>query len=244
MSGTIAVVQARMGSRRLPGKVLARIGDRPLILWTLAALSEVGPLDGIVVATTSQPEDEPLVSLLRDRSWQVHRGPSRDVLTRCWEAVAPAGPAFVVRVTADNPFIDPELVTAQIELAVNGGYDYVGGSGWPIGTAAEVATGAALEAAFHEATDPAEREHVMPFLYNRPERFRITQVPPPDPSIPGRFTVDTAEDLAFARAVAQRLDQAGGPPTAPALARIVQAEPALLDINRGVRQKAWQETEG
>jgi len=232
-----------MGSERLPGKVLAQIGDRPLILWTLAALSAVAALDGIVVATTTRPDDEPLVRLLRDRSWRVHRGPSRDVLTRCWEAVTPPNPGFVVRVTADNPFIDPDLVAAQIDLATSDRCDYVGAAGWPLGTGAEVASGMALEAAVREAADPAEREHVMPFIYNRPERFRIGSVAPPDPPIPGRFTVDTVEDLAFARAIAERLGPTNDPPTATTLARIVGAEPGLLDLNRDVRQKTWQETE-
>ena len=240
---TIAVVQARMGSHRLPGKALEQIGDRPLILWTLAALTAVGRLDGVIVATTTLAEDDRLAALLRDRSWNVHRGSVRDVLTRCWEAVAPARPTLVVRATADNPFIDPAVVTAQIERTVQGGYDYVGTAGWPLGIAAEVATATALEAAFREATDPAEREHVMPFLYNRPGRFRIGSAPPPEPPTAGRFTVDTAEDLAFARAIAQRLGPASGPPSLRMLAEIVQAEPALVDLNRSVRQKTWQETE-
>ena len=81
-----------------------------------------------------------------------------------------------MRVTADNPFIDPDLVAAQIDLATSDRFDYVGAAGWPLGTGAEVASGMALETAVREATDPAEREHVMPFIYNRPERFRIGSV--------------------------------------------------------------------
>lgn len=240
---TVAVVQARMGSTRLPGKVLEAIAGRPLIAWTLAGLSAVVELDRIVVATTREPEDDRLVTVLRDGGWPVHRGPVRDVLTRCWEAVAPAHPTLVVRATADNPFIDPTVVSAQIERAAQGGYDYVGTTGWPLGIAAEVASATALETAFREATDPAEREHVMPFLYTRPERFRIGFLPPVAQPPRGRFTVDTVEDLEFARAIAARLAPGAGPPSLSELGSIVTAEPGLLELNRSVRQKTWQEAE-
>jgi spore coat polysaccharide biosynthesis protein SpsF (cytidylyltransferase family) len=239
----IAVVQARMGSHRLPGKVLAPIGDRPLIAWTLAALAAVNEVSEIVVATTILPEDDRLADRVRESGWAVHRGSPRDVLSRCWEAVALRRPDLVVRATADNPFIDPVVVGAQVRQAIVGGFDYVGTAGWPLGIAVEVARAEALETAVREATDPAEREHVMPFLYNRPERFRIGSWPPVGQPPPGRFTVDTAEDLAFARAVAARLGPRGRPPTLDDLASVVTAEPGLLELNRSVRQKAWQEAE-
>jgi spore coat polysaccharide biosynthesis protein SpsF len=240
---TVAVVQARMGSTRLPGKVLEPIGESPLVLWTLAALAAVGELDSIVVATTDRPEDDRLASFLRDRSWVVHRGSDRDVLARSWEAVAPSQPDIVIRATADNPFVDRGAVTTQLRRLLDDELDYVGTAGWPLGIAVEVARAGALGTAYLEATDPAEREHVMPFLYTRPDRFRIGSAPPTTTVPPGRFTVDTADDLAFVRAVAERLGPDDVPPSLARLGAIVAAEPELLELNRAVRQKDWTEVE-
>jgi spore coat polysaccharide biosynthesis protein SpsF (cytidylyltransferase family) len=239
---TIVVIQARMGSTRLPGKVLERIGDRPLVLWTVAAARAIPNVDRVVVATTTDRADDPLVEVLQAAGVAHSRGPVRDVLTRTWDAVCPFDPDLVVRATADNPFMDPVVVREQIERCIDGLFDYVGTSGWPLGIAAEVARAVALGQAAAEATDPAEREHVMPFLYGHPERFRIGSAAPSSPPPDGRFTVDTAEDLAFARAIAIRLGP-GATSTIGELGAILDAEPELREINAGVRQKRWQETE-
>jgi spore coat polysaccharide biosynthesis protein SpsF (cytidylyltransferase family) len=239
---TVAVIQARMGSTRLPGKVLAVVGHRPLVLWTVAAARAIAGINRVVVATTLEAVDDPLVELLVADGIDHYRGSVQDVLTRTWEAVQADEPDVVVRATADNPFMDPSAVGAQLRRCIDAGFDYVGTAGWPLGIAAEVARGTALLAAFREATDPAEREHVMPFIYARPDRFRIGSAPPATPPPDGRFTVDTAEDLSFARALAERL----GPVATCSieqLRRIVTDEPELLAINAGVRQKPWQEAQ-
>ena len=134
------------------------------------------------------------------------------------------------------------MVSAQIDRLRVGEFDYVVTAGWPLGIAAEVARAAALATAYEEASDAAEREHVMPFLYARPERFRIGSLAPVEPLPPGRFTVDTVEDLAFARAIAARLGD-DLPVSLERLASILRQAPELLTINGAVRQKAWQEAE-
>ena len=242
MAGVVAVVQARMGSTRLPGKVLANIGYRPLALWTGAAATAVAGVEHVVVATTTEAADDPLAALMEARGVPVHRGPVQDVLTRVQDAAVAFEPELVVRATADNPFMDPAIVSAQVGRCREGGFDYVGPAGWPLGIAAEVAASSALEAACREATDPAEREHVMPFIYNRPERFRIGNLPHTGGVPDARFTIDTMEDLAFARAVVARLGSSGAVSLAD-LARVLEAEPELADINRDVRQKGWHEVE-
>lgn len=238
----VAVVQARMGSTRLPGKVLEPIGHRLLIGWTLAAVRAVPGVADVVVAITTEPGDDALVAYLAGSGARVHRGPVHDVLERVWRAVEPLRADLVVRATADDPFLDPAVVGDQVRACVEGGFDYVGIAGWPLGIAAEVARADALGIAHAEATDPADREHVMPYLYRHPERFRIGSAPPAGRVPPGRFTVDTEADLAFARAIAARL----GPVETTSLDRlaaIVEAEPALLELNRDVRQRGWQEAE-
>jgi spore coat polysaccharide biosynthesis protein SpsF len=156
--------------------------------------------------------------------------------------VRPDEPDFVVRATADNPFMDPRAVGSQLRRCIDGPFDYVGTAGWPLGIAAEVARAGALQDAVREATDPAEREHVMPFIYARPDRYRLGTAPPGAPPPDGRFTVDAPEDLAFVRAIALRL----GPVETcgiDQLRTIIADEPELLAINAGVRQKPWQEAQ-
>ena len=237
----VAVIQARTGSTRLPGKVLAMIGDRPLFAWTIAALRAVPAVDVVVLATSDESADDGLAAAAAGLA-PVHRGSARDVLARVWDAAAPHAPDYVVRGTADNPFPDPVVIGAQIVACVSGGFDYVGTSGYPLGIAAEVARASALETAAREATAPAEREHVMPFLYGHPDRFRVGSLPQPAAARHSRYTVDTPEDLAFARALAARI---GHPPPVrlAQLEAIVTREPGLADLNVDVPQKPWQEVE-
>jgi spore coat polysaccharide biosynthesis protein SpsF (cytidylyltransferase family) len=240
---TVAVIQARTGSTRLPGKVLELIADRSLLAWTVAGVRAIPGLATVVVATTTEARDDRLAEAAAALGVEVHRGPVRDVLTRCFEAVEPHEPDLVLRQTADNPFPDPTIAAAQVEALVADELDYVGIAGWPIGIAAEVCRMDALSAAMREATAAADREHVMPYLYSHPERFRIGALPRPIPVKAGgerwRYTVDTPADLELARAVAGRLRH--GPPVQLAeLEAIMLAEPALAQLNAAVVQKPWQ----
>jgi spore coat polysaccharide biosynthesis protein SpsF len=235
----VAVIQARMGSTRLPGKVLAPIAGLPLVFWTVGAIKAAASVDRIVVATTGEPIDDELAAAV-EREVPVHRGSTEDVLARCWDAVAAWMPAVVVRATADNPFVDPELVDAQVAMLGEAGLDYVGCAGWPLGVGAEVARADALLQAVREARDPAEREHVMPFLYARPDRFRIGRLDPPADVAHARFTVDTPADLEVARLLAGRVGH--GPPIHLAeLESAIRDDPSLARLNAGVRQRAWDE---
>lgn len=241
--GVVAVVQARTGSTRLPGKVLAPIAGRPLVEWTLGALRAVAGLDTVVLAIPDETSDDALAALGASLG-PVFRGSAHDVLDRVWRAALPYGPAFVVRATADNPFPDPDLVAAEVEHCRGGRLDYVRSTGYPLGIGVEVVRWAALDQAAHKARSPAEREHVMPYLYATPGRFRTGEVARPGgPGPHDRFTVDTDGDLALARAVA---DRAGHPPPIrlAELEAIVAAEPSLAALNGGVRQTAWTEVEG
>ena len=124
----------------------------------------------------------------------------------------------------------------------DGGLDYVGIDGWPLGIAAEACRFPALAVANREATDPADREHVTPFLYRQPERFRVGRAPraarAAAAAASARYTVDTEPDLAFARALAAQLS-AGPPVSLAVLEAIIEDDPALLEINAGVAQKPW-----
>jgi spore coat polysaccharide biosynthesis protein SpsF (cytidylyltransferase family) len=237
----VAVVQARTGSTRLPGKVLAEIEGRPLFAWTLSAFRAVPAIEEVILATTWEPADDRLAAEAAALG-PVHRGSVRDVLGRVWDAAAPYAPDLIVRGTADNAFPDPDVIACQIERCLEGLFDYVGTAGWPLGIAAEVARSDALAAAAGEATAAAEREHVMPFLYTHRERFRCGTLNGPATPCHSRYTVDTAEDLAFARELAAGLGH--GPPARLAeLEAILVARPELRRLNEAVPQKGWQEVE-
>jgi spore coat polysaccharide biosynthesis protein SpsF len=228
-----------MGSTRLPGKVLEPIEGQPLLAWTVGGVRAIPGIAGVVVATTTDPADDAIVDAAERLGVGVHRGSATDVLSRCHDAVAPLQPDIVVRQTADNPFPDPTVAAAQVGRLVEDGFDYVGIDGWPLGIAAEACRMTALATAAREASDPADREHVMPFLYRQPERFRIGRLERPAASTPeGRYTIDTAADLDFARALARRLGH--GPPVAlDELEAITRGEPDLLEINVAVAQRSW-----
>lgn len=238
--GIVAVIQARTGSSRLPGKVLADIEGQPLVAWTIQATLAVPGVESVVLATTDQPEDDALAALAAALV-PVHRGPVYDVLTRVWEAAAPFEPSIVVRQTADNPFPDPSVVARQIAALRDEGFDFVGNAGWPLGIASEVARAEALHEAYAEAVETAEREHVMPFLYARPERYRIGRLAAPE-FRHGRYTVDTDADLALARALAAAVGH-GAPVALEELEAVIAGNPALTELNAGVRQKAWREVD-
>ena len=228
-----------MGSTRLPGKVLKDIAGEPLLAWTVRGVRAIPGVAGVVVATTTDPSDDDVAAMAERLGVDVHRGSVDDVLMRCFDAVAPFGPDVVVRQTADNPFPDPMVAAAQVRHLVEDGFDYVGIDTWPLGIAAEACRMTALETATREATDPADREHVMPFLYRQPERFRIGRLVRDGASRPGgRYTVDIAADIAFVRALASRLGH--GPPVALGeLEAIIGREPELLELNAAVAQRSW-----
>ncbi len=119
----VAVIQARMGSTRVPGKILDDIGGRPLVFWTIDAVRAVPAVDEVVVATTDQPADDPFAERLTAAGVRVHRGSTHDVLQRVVDAVRPLAPDVVLRQTGDNPFPDPDVMEAQIQRLTEGGFD-------------------------------------------------------------------------------------------------------------------------
>jgi spore coat polysaccharide biosynthesis protein SpsF len=230
------VVQARMGSHRLPGKVLADLAGRPLLEWCLRRLaaSGVGP---VVLATTTSPADDALVGLADRLGFQAIRGPEDDVLQRFALVADYLHARFFIRATADNPAVDmdaPGRVVAAIE---DGGADHVVEQGLPIGAAVEAVRTAALYQALAQTRDPYDREHVTPYLYRTPSRFLALTAPaPPALQRPDlRLTVDTSDDLRFMRCVFGRTAEGG-------LAGLAAIIHAADEVNAAERSLGLQET--
>lgn len=209
----VCVVQARTGSNRLPGKVLQDLAGRPLLAFLLDRLSGLR-VDAVVVATSTLARDDPVADVARQAGVACVRGPETDVLAR-FAAALDAHPAdAVVRLTADCPLTDPALVEAVLDLHRRRGADYtcnVLPRTFPKGLDVEVAAAGALRRAVEEATDPPEREHVMPYLYRHPELFTLANLRSGEDLGDERWTVDTAEDLATVRRIVAGLDPGARP---------------------------------
>lgn len=201
----VAILQARMSSSRLPGKVMKALQGRPMIERQLERLGRCASLERMIVATSQDASDDALAGYLETAGVSVFRGPLADVLGRYVGAIEAFGvDGQVVRLTADCPLADPEVIDAAVRLQAQTGADYVSNSilrTYPRGLDVEVFPAAHLLAAGREASDPYEREHVTPFLYRNPQRFSRSDLVQARDESALRWTVDTPDDFAFVERV-------------------------------------------
>jgi spore coat polysaccharide biosynthesis protein SpsF len=238
------VVQARMGSTRLPGKVLRPLAGRPLLAHVIERLGHARTADVVVVATSDQPADQALVELAEREGALAVTGPEHDVLSRYLLAAEVAGADELVRVTSDCPLIKPGVIDAAVELRRARGVDYVSAGslgGVPRGLDCEAFTRQALERADRLDTDIASREHVTLELFHRPEEFStLLWEAPPELRRPGwRLCVDEPADLRLLEAIYERLWRPGRIIAFAEVAALLEAEPALAALNAQVEQKSY-----
>jgi spore coat polysaccharide biosynthesis protein SpsF len=238
---TVALVQARMGSTRLPGKVLLDLAGRPALAWTIERLLRSRKLSSLIIATSSQPADNAIEDFCRRMNVRCYRGSEDDVLDRFYQAARQSRAEVVVRLTADNLLIDPLVVDSVIEAfeARQPEVAYVSNvhptRTYPRGQDTEVMTFAALERAWHEDQDPRLREHVTPYIIRRPELFPAYCVThSPDYSYM-RWTLDTGEDFEFLRRVCEAIPGIATP--WPDIANVILQHPDWLALNRDIVQK-------
>ncbi len=233
---TVAIIQARMGSTRLPGKVLTELGDRPAIAWVVRAARETIGIDEVWVATSTARSDDAVAAWCESNDVPVHRGSEDDVLDRYAGAMQASAAEVVIRITADCPLLDPGVVAQTVRLRASTGADYVSNQDpptWPDGLDCEAMTAAALATAAREATRSSDREHVTPFIRNNRARFSAETLVSPLPGLTTeRWTLDTADDLAFLRAVVARLPTADRAPSHLEVLSLLDREPQLREINR------------
>jgi glutamate-1-semialdehyde 2,1-aminomutase len=247
----LAIVQARMGSTRLPRKVMRPIDGVPLIELLLHRLRRSARITDVVLATSDTPRDEPLAEFVRGLGIPVFQGSERDVLDRFASAARSFDPDAVVRITGDCPLIDAEVVDLVIDHFLASGADYcsnVEPPTYPDGLDAEVFSGAALQRAALEATTPAEREHVTPYL-RESGRFKTASVRNDEDFSGERWTVDEAADLDVATAVFRHFGQNRDFGWRDVIA-LRDSQPELFQINRtmsrnegatiGTGQKLWK----
>lgn len=200
------IVQARMGSERLPGKVLTDLCGAPMLAWLIRRVAASDRAAAVVVATTTDRDDDAIEELSDELGVGCFRGHPTDVLDRLAAAAGAFGAEVVVRVSGDSPFLDAAPVDAVIDAFAEGGADLVENHrtpGWPVGTAAEVLRRETLERIAERARDPRHREHVTLYPYESSDGIESRHVPPP-PELAApelRLCVDTDEDLRRARRI-------------------------------------------
>ena len=232
---TAIVVQARMGSTRLPGKVLKDIAGRPMLSYQMERLRRVKRAERIVVATTDQPADDAVERFCQKEKIACVRGSEDDVLARYDLAIERFPADVVVRTTADCPLIDPAVVDEAIATYEP---DYVSNmleKTYPYGMAVEVFSAQALREAHREAKDPAEREHVTPFIWRRPQRYRLKSLTMTPNLSHHRWTVDTPEDFELVSRLLKTLKPHF---TLQDVLAILDEHPDWCAINAHVEQKA------
>ncbi len=234
-----AILQARMSSRRFPGKVLADLHGRPMLARQIERVSRSARIDRLIVATSGEAADDAIAVLCAELGVACFRGALDDVLARFHAAACALSPCpeQVVRLTGDCPLADPALIDQLIAHHLGADADYSSNAlerRFPDGLDAEVVRFTALEIAHCEAQLPSEREHVTPFLYQRPERFRIASLRGERALGALRWTVDEPADLKFVRRVFDALY-----PSNPAfrwldVLELIEREPSLARENAAV----------
>ncbi|MEM7457513.1 MAG: glycosyltransferase family protein [Planctomycetota bacterium] len=236
---TVAIIQARMGSSRLPGKVMAEIYGQTMLERVVGRVAIAKQINDVVVATTDKPDDDAIESLCRTKGWRIFRGEENDVLSRFLGAAGQSGAAKIVRITADCPLIDPHLIDIAVESLDPERLDYVSNvwpkRTFPRGLDVEAFTLETLVRADLQAKTPAHREHVTSQVYSRPDRFRIGGMEYPVNNSDLRWTVDTPDDLKLIRTIYGYFE--GRRFQTSDIVRACREHPAWQMINHHVQQK-------
>jgi spore coat polysaccharide biosynthesis protein SpsF (cytidylyltransferase family) len=232
---TVAVIQARMGSTRLPNKVLADLGGSPMLAQVAARVRQARTVDEVVVATSTASQDDAVEVFCASQGISCFRGSENDVLDRYYQAARAFAADVVVRISADCPLHDPRVIDAVVSRFDPARADYVSNTverTYPDGLDTEVFSFAVLERAWREAAWTSEREHVTPYIWKHPELFRIEQVKQSADLSALRWTVDEPRDLALVREVYRRL--AGRDFTMNDVASLVADDDLLRTVNAGI----------
>jgi spore coat polysaccharide biosynthesis protein SpsF len=237
---SVAIIQARMGSTRLPGKVLSDLEGEPMLARVVNRSRRAITVNEVVVATTIKPADKPIAELCSKLGRPCFQGDEDDVLDRYYRAALAHRADLIIRITADCPMVEPEIIDRVVlELQNNEKIDYAGNTlpprTFPRGLDVEAVTFEALERAWREDENKAWREHVTPYIYNHPEKFKLYAVVNSVDYSSMRWTVDTYEDLSFIRNIYKHFGHDHF--SWHDVLTVLRQHPEWLEINRHVKQK-------
>lgn len=232
------VVQARMGASRLPGKPLKKVLGKPLLFYLIERLKRCHKVDHIVIATTDQPRDEELADYAKSQRVSVVRGSEENVLSRYGLAAKLFDSDIIIRITADCPLMDPEIIDGMVVEFLD--VDYLSNTlsrTFPRGLDVEIFSKKALEKALKEAKLPFEEEHVTPYFLSHPELFKLANYAYKTDESAKRWTVDTEEDFELIKRMIEALYPKKKDFAFEDMLQLVQEHPEWEDINRHIEQK-------
>jgi spore coat polysaccharide biosynthesis protein SpsF len=242
----VAILQARLGSTRLPEKTLKIIFDKPLLEHIIERVRAARRVHEVVVATSTARQDDPIADLAQRVGVHAFRGSEDNVLERFYGAAARHAADVCVRVTADDPFKDPEIIDQAIALLLENKHDYCSNTmqpTYPEGLDIEVFRFVVLQRAFKEASLPSDAEHVTPYIWKHPELFALHNFQCAQDLSHLRWTIDYENDLLFAREVYKRLYPEKHIFLMRDILKLLADEPSLSAINGGVaRNEGYQKS--
>lgn len=249
--GVQVIIQARMGSTRLPGKVLLDLGGRPIIGQVVRRAKVISRVERVVVATSESPADDAIAQWCQKEQIPCCRGSAEDVLSRFLTTLQEWPARQIMRLTADCPLHDPGMLDALIDLHLQGRFDYSSNlhpPTFPHGLDAEMVTRQALEMAGQESTATSHREHVTLFIREHASRFRFGNLQFGRDVSRYRLTIDRPEDYRFLQAFMSRVADPDSIPGLYEILRLLERFPELTEINGDLKRYEWkekiQETEG
>jgi spore coat polysaccharide biosynthesis protein SpsF len=236
------ITQARMGSTRLPGKHLKKVLDKPLIAYLIERLRRVRQADELILATTDNPLDDELVDFAEKAGLAYFRGSEEDVLDRYYHCAKEFKADVIVRISADCPLIDPALIDAVIQFYLDHTheYDYISNTltrTYPRGMDIEVFSFDSFKRVKQEGHLPEEKEHVTPYYYRHPEKFRLGNFSQSENEASHRWTVDTEEDFKLISTILESIYPQNHKFTLKDLLDLIQAHPDWEKINAHIEQK-------
>lgn len=238
-TNVLGILQARVSSSRLPGKVLKPILGVPMLRHQLDRVRRARSMDAFIVATSTDASDDAIEALCAAAGVGCFRGSLDDVLDRFYQAALAFNPQHVVRLTGDCPLIDPDLIDRVVEFYLAGNFDHAGNAVEPMfpdGLDVEILSFAILEYMWKHASRPSDREHVSLYVHRQPDRFRIGSYRNTTDLSHLRWTVDEPEDFELIRRIYEALYPKNPAFTTEDILAFLSSQPDLLDLNRGIRR--------
>ncbi len=243
MRKTVAIIQARMGSTRLPGKVLKEIVGKPILWHIIARVQQSTQIDEVVIATTNNKEDDELQKFLINTGVSFFRGSEDNVLERYYLAAKKYGATAIVRLTGDNPLVDPIIIDDTIRFFHNNSFRYVSDEKrtLPLGLGCEVFSFELLEEAYINASEGYEKEHVTPYMYFKQDSIGCYSINWNRELLNYRLTIDTIEDFECISEIYRQLYRGNHDFYLREIIKFIDAHPEITLINSAIKQKGVYE---
>jgi len=243
---TYAIIQARNGSSRLPGKVLLKILDKTILEYVVERVRRAATLDGVIVATTTQKEDDQIESLIKSAGIRCYRGSAEDVLDRYYQAAKLFNIGHIVRITADCPLIDPKIIDKVVNEYFKSNADYcsnVLNVSFPDGQDVEAFSFKALEDSWQNAKMLSERGHVVPYIKKHPQEFKLVNFSNEADLSDKRWTLDEKRDFEFIKVILEALYPVNPEFKMKDVLGFLKNHPEVERINQGInRNEGYQKS--